>query len=347
MKSSVPESAKWRSSKTRTTGAVLGDALEERAPCAEQLVRRRRSRLQPEQRQQRGLDPLAFGRVGRRTRRPSRAPWFARGRPRRRSRPGRHALADHLAQRPERDALAIGRRPAAVPVRVSTSPSMYLRNSHASRLLPMPAGPMTDTSRSRALAPVAWNRSLSRRSSSSRPTNGASRRLRAVPPADARPRHAARARPAPAPLALERLLAGRLERDGAAGRALGRLAHEDRSRAAATDWRRAAVLTRSPATMPWFDRADRDGRLAGQDAGARLDARTEDADRVDQLERGADGPLGVVLVGGRRSPHRHDRVTDELLDRAAVAVDHLARPGRSSGSACRARLRRRAPRRTA
>ena len=51
----------------------------------------------------------------------------------------------------------------------------------------------------------------------------------------------------------------------------------------------------------------------------------ERADGVDEVERGADGALGVVLVRGRRAPDRHDRVADELLDRAAVAVDHLAR----------------------
>ena len=49
--------------------------------------------------------------------------------------------------------------------------------------------------------------------------------------------------------------------------------------------------------------------------------------RVGQLERRANGPLGVVLVRGGRAPHRHDRVADELLDRAAVARDHVARDG--------------------
>ena len=42
---------------------------------------------------------------------------------------------------------------------------------------------------------------------------------------------------------------------------------------------------------------------------------------VDQLERGADGALGVVLVRDRRAPDRHDRVADELLDGAAVPLD--------------------------
>ena len=48
-------------------------------------------------------------------------------------------------------------------------------------------------------------------------------------------------------------------------------------------------------------------------------------DRVDELERGADGALGVVLVGDRRAPDRHDRVADELLDRPAVQLHDLGR----------------------
>ena len=77
--------------------------------------------------------------------------------------------------------------------------------------------------------------------------------------------------------------------------------------------------------MPWFVGAERDRRLAGQDAGPRLDrpARAS-AHRVDQLEAGPDGTLGVVLVGDRRAPDRHHRVADELLDGAAVAADDVA-----------------------
>ena len=49
----------------------------------------------------------------------------------------------------------------------------------------------------------------------------------------------------------------------------------------------------------------------------------ERRDRIDQVERRSNGSLGVVLAGGRRAPHRHHRVADELLDGAAVARDHL------------------------
>ena len=41
--------------------------------------------------------------------------------------------------------------------------------------------------------------------------------------------------------------------------------------------------------------------------------------------RRSDCSLGVVLVGRRCAPDRHDGVADELLDRAAIAVDDVAR----------------------
>ena len=75
--------------------------------------------------------------------------------------------------------------------------------------------------------------------------------------------------------------------------------------------------------MPWFVAPRVTAAVAGQEPGASLEVRVQGADRVDQLEGGADGPLGVVLVGGRRAPHRHDRVADELLDRPAVELDDL------------------------
>ncbi len=45
---------------------------------------------------------------------------------------------------------------------------------------------------------------------------------------------------------------------------------------------------------------------------------------VGEIERGAHRPLCVVLVGDRRSPHAHDRVADELVDRSAVPADHIS-----------------------
>ena len=70
--------------------------------------------------------------------------------------------------------------------------------------------------------------------------------------------------------------------------------------------------------------ADRHRRLAGQHPGPRLERRVELGDRGHQVQGCTDGPLGVVLGRRRRPPDGHDRVADELLDRAAVAGDQLA-----------------------
>ena len=60
-------------------------------------------------------------------------------------------------------------------------------------------------------------------------------------------------------------------------------------------------------------------RLAGRDPDSQLELLLERelADR----ERCADCALGIVLVRGRCAEERHDRVADELLDGAAVALE--------------------------
>ena len=128
---------------------------------------------------------------------------------------------------------------------------MYLLNSQASRLLPVPACPVTDTKRSRRSRPVAWSRSLSRRSSLVAAHERRLEALRATDAADlghdaqrAPGRHRRR-------LALEQLLAGGLVRDGTQGRRARGLAHQHRA-GRRDAWMRDAVLTRSPATMPWL-----------------------------------------------------------------------------------------------
>ena len=81
--------------------------------------------------------------------------------------------------------------------------------------------------------------------------------------------------------------------------------------------------------------ADGGRRLAREHAGASLQVETDLAperlDRVDQLERRADGALGVVLVRHRRAPDRHHGVADELLHDAAVTLDRRREPRRSTG----------------
>jgi hypothetical protein len=123
-------------------------------------------------------------------------------------------------------------------------------------------------------------------------------------------------------LALEGLLAGRLEGDRPGGGPLGRLADEDRAGGGhglqagggVDEVARDHALVRRP---------QGDRRLAGQDPGPGRDRRAEGAHRVDEVEGGPHGPLGVVLAGGGRSPDRHDRVADELLDRPPIAPDDV------------------------
>jgi len=114
-----------------------------------------------------------------------------------------------------------------------------------------------------------------------------------------------------------------LEGDRLAGGALGRLAHEDR--AWLGDRLQPAGRVDEVARDHALVRGTEGNRcLAGQDAGAGFDRRPKSPHRIDQLERRPDRPFGIVLVGRWRTPDRHDRVTDELLDGAAVAADHVA-----------------------
>ena len=76
--------------------------------------------------------------------------------------------------------------------------------------------------------------------------------------------------------------------------------------------------------MPWFGGADGDRRLARQHAGTGAMPGSQRPHRVHQVERRPDRAFGVVLVGDRRTPDGHHRVADELLDRAAVALDDVA-----------------------
>ena len=91
------------------------------------------------------------------------------------------------------------------------------------------------------------------------------------------------------------------------------------------------MLTRSPATIPWLVAPSVTVASPVSTAGAGLEAAAvgpgvERAHRLDQVEGGPHGALGVVLPRDRRPPDRHDRIADELLDGAAVALDDLARP---------------------
>ena len=81
----------------------------------------------------------------------------------------------------------------------------------------------------------------------------------------------------------------------------------------------------SPATMPWFV-----APIVTAASPVRTPARAwipgPSVRTASTSSRpGADGPLGVVLAGDRGAPDGHHRIADELLDRAAVLADDVAR----------------------
>ena len=114
MKSSRPESAHCRSSKTRITGSDRRHALEEQPPAAEQVgAVGVRALLEPQQVRQARLDEAALALVGH-VLLDRRAQLLARAR-RRLLLDDPRARAHHLGQRPVRDALAVGQAAALVP----------------------------------------------------------------------------------------------------------------------------------------------------------------------------------------------------------------------------------------
>ena len=338
MKSSRPASAQWRSSKTRTTGAGRGDPLEERPPGARTAPRGRR----PAPRRRRAAR-AARGSIQRRSASSGTYSRDASPRPCARvvasssvsARPARRA--DHLAERPERDALAVGRRAARRASRRSrrrrrrTSGTPTRAGSCRCR-----PGPVIETSRG---APLARGRVEQVLEQAQLVVAADERRLEPVATGRgrrARRRPAAPATPATgASLPLRTCSPAGSKAIAPAGGALRSPRRRGRCPGAATDWSRDAVLTRSPATMPWFVAPSVTAASPVRTPARAWIPGPSAADRVDELERGPDGALGVVLVGDRRAPDGHDRVADELLDGAAVALDDLARAGRSSASAAR------------
>ena len=199
---------------------------------------------------------------------------------------------------------------------------MYFSSSQASRLLPIPPGPVIETSWDRR-SPLADE--ILQETQLLLPAD--ERGLGEVAPTvtaalgDHANRTPGRDR---ARLALQRLVAGRLERDRRAGRPHRGLADQH-----APWWGdrldtggRVDEVARDHALI---GPADRDGGLARHHARSGGDSLAELLDSVDQVEAGPDGPLGVVLAGRRGSPDGHDRVTDELLDRPAVPLDDPCR----------------------
>ena len=148
MKSSRPSSAHWRSSKTSTVVPRSAIRSKKRRQAGKSTSRLGRL-LDAEQGQQRRFDAFALARVRRRT--PRGWPHAPRS-----SAVGilceAAATPNHLAEGPEGDPLAVRRRAPPVPVDSSATPSTYFSSSQTSRLLPIPPGPVIETSASAALA---------------------------------------------------------------------------------------------------------------------------------------------------------------------------------------------------
>ena len=235
--------------------------------------------------------------------------------------------ADHLGERPERESLAVGGRAGLVPP--------DLLDDAVDVLLQLPgdpalahAGLAEDREQAdrpllahvRRAAPSRWRaccrvRRAGPRGRRSCPGRGAGRR-RGGPPR--RTRDAA-SRGAPAvPAGLKAI----------EPRAIRWVASSTRTAPGhAAPWSRDAVLTTSPATIPWptaptvtaASPVTTPPRAERPVAGPAPMPRPPTAATRSRAAR--DGALGVVLVRHRRPPDRHDRVADELLERAAVARD--------------------------
>ena len=83
--------------------------------------------------------------------------------------------------------------------------------------------------------------------------------------------------------------------------------------------RPSVLTTTSPVSMPTRIR-----RVRSYDAAS---LGVEPGQVVEHGEGGADGTLGVVLVGAAQPEDGHHRVADELLDLTAVLLDDAAPPG--------------------
>ena len=274
-----------------------------------------------QQGQQRTLDPLALGRVG--------DPLGDRlgdlGASRRLVVELRQptALADHLAERPECDALAIRRRASRVPVdRLDEAVDVDQELARQPTLADAARANDRDDAQTllaaRRLEEVLEQTDLLA-AADERRLEG----LGAVAPATLSDDAQCAPRGNRRLLALELLIAGGFIGDRSTRGTVGRLTNEHAAWLSGT-LQAARSVDQIAGDHALVGGAEGDRRLAGEHAGTRLDATAQALDCVDQLERGANRELGVILASRWRPPHRHHSVADELLDRSAVAAHDVA-----------------------
>ncbi len=225
MKSSRPESAHWRSSKTSTV-VPLAAILSKKRRHAGKSVSRPPAGAGSTPSRVRSAGSIRSRSAASGTCWSSVAAIFSRvvASSSSSARPARRRIISPSAQNVIPSPYE-GDRPRCHQM-LSVTPSTYFSSSQTSRLLPIPAGPVIETSRTRCSRPTAWSCSFSCRSSSSRPTNGASSAsARPWPPAC---RDHAQRLPGGdrRGLALQRVVADPLEHDGARRGAHGGLSHQ-------------------------------------------------------------------------------------------------------------------------
>ncbi len=195
------------------------------------------------------------------------------------------------------------------------------------RDFPAPAGPRIVTNwqlLSPAARSNAW-RSIA--SSRSRPTSGESSRRATAGAPETTP--STRQASIASALPLSSSGSTRLDENCVLDEAVGRIADQDLARARSrlepcSHVHRVARDEGLPRRrVTGHDRPGVDaGANAEVDSPALLELAVQLAERGSHLGRGPHRSQWVVLVHRRRAEDRHHRVPDELLDRAAVALDH-------------------------
>jgi hypothetical protein len=232
------------------------------------------------------------------------------------------APADHLAEGPERDPVAVRRGAAFVPPDVVGEAVDVVQELAREPGLADPRRTIDRHEADPTLARGGVEELLEQPEVLIAADEGRFEDVSAIPAAH--PGHHAQGSPGGdrRRLALEGLGPCGLERDRPIGGALGRLADEDRPGERDRLEPRSGIDEVS-GDHPLVHRAEGDRRLTRQHPGPRLDPGTEAADHIHHVQGCPHGAFRVVLAGDRGAPDGHDRVADELLDDPAVPPDHV------------------------